>query len=107
MGYRHRQTPQHSRGHHSYPTGLSANQTYDHGGRQLRHRHIPSKHQIVTWLLEHVADINTKYLRGSDGRTAYERLFGKPIHEEGLEFGECVLWKTRQSQDMNVPMEVG
>ena len=72
--------------------------------KKLGH-HVPCKHPLVTWLVEHVADIATKYLRGSDGRTAYERLFGKQIHEEGLEFGERVLWRTRQGQDMNVLAE--
>ena len=51
--------------------------------RKLGH-HIPSKHPLVTWLVEHVADVITKYLRGSDGRTAYEPFFGKQIHEESF-----------------------
>ena len=51
--------------------------------RKLGH-HIPSKHPLVTWLVEHVADIIIQYLRGSDARTAYKRLFGKQIHEEAL-----------------------
>ena len=66
---------------------------------------VPSKHSLMTWLVEHVADVATKYLRGTDGRTAYERLFGKQVHEEGLEFGERVLWRQRSSKDMNVLLE--
>ena len=72
--------------------------------RKLGHR-VPSKHPMMSWLVEHVADVATKYLRGIDGRTAYERLFGKQIHEEGLEFGEKVLWKQRANKDMNVLLE--
>ena len=34
-----------------------------------------------------------KHLGGPDGRTGYERLFGKPPREEGLELGEVVLWR--------------
>ena len=49
----------------------------------------------MAWLVEHVGDLMTKYLRGADGRTAYERLFGKQLHEEGLEVGERVLWRRR------------
>ena len=60
--------------------------------RKLGHR-VPAKHPLMAWLVEHVADVATKYLRGVDGRTAYERLFGKQVHEECLEFGEKVLWK--------------
>ena len=59
----------------------------------------------MAWLVEHVADIVAKYLGGADGRTAYERFFGKHIHEEGLEFGERVLWKKRPSKDRNVNLE--
>ena len=50
--------------------------------------HIPSAHPVMTWLVEFVSDIITKYLQGSDGKSAYQRLFGKSVQEEGLEFGE-------------------
>ena len=56
----------------------------------------------MAWLVAHVADVVTKYLRAADGRTAYETLFGKHVHEEGLEFGERVLWRKRPSKDRNV-----
>ena len=46
-----------------------------------------------------------KYLRGSDGRTPYQRFFGKHVHEESCEFGERVLWKTRPSKDVHVLVE--
>ena len=45
----------------------------------------------MAWLVGHVADIVTKYLRSADGRTAYKVLFGKHVHEGGPEFGERVL----------------
>ena len=38
---------------------------------------IPSQHPVMTWLVECVADIVTKYMLGVDGRTCYERLFDK------------------------------
>jgi hypothetical protein len=66
---------------------------------------FPSVHPVFSWLVEHVADLATKYLQGSDGRTAYERLFGKRIHEEALAFGECVLLRKRRTQDMNVVID--
>ena len=66
---------------------------------------VPSKHPMMAWLIECVADIATKYLQGADGRTAYERLFGKQVHEEALEFGERVLWRKRRTQDMNVVLD--
>ena len=67
--------------------------------------HIPSKHPTLAWLMEHAADVVTKYLQGSDGRTGFERLFGKQVHEEGLEFGERVLWKKRKENDYNVVID--
>ena len=53
---------------------------------------LPSQHPVFSWLVEHVADVMTKYLVGVDGHTAYERLYGKAVREEGLEFGEQVLF---------------
>ena len=52
---------------------------------------IPSQHPVMAWLVECVADIATNSLRGADGRTDYESLSGKQVHEEGLELR--VLWR--------------
>ena len=49
-----------------------------------------------------MADTVTKYTQGADGRTSYERLFGKQVHEEGLEFGERVWYRKHCSNDTNV-----
>jgi hypothetical protein len=51
---------------------------------------IPSKHPIMTWLVEHVADLLNKYSVGKDGRTAYERIRGKRYHGEMIEFGRRI-----------------
>ena len=40
---------------------------------------FPSDHPMIAWLAEFVGDTCTKYLQGADGRTSYERLFGKPV----------------------------
>jgi hypothetical protein len=66
---------------------------------------FPSNHPAVTWLVEHVGDVITKYMIGVDGKTAYERLFGRPVREEGLEFGESLHWRHRPSKDMNVVLD--
>ncbi len=55
--------------------------------------------------MESVADVLTKYLQGAAGRTAYERLFGKNAHEEGLEFGARLLWRKRRTQESNVVLD--
>ena len=66
---------------------------------------IPAEHPILAWLAEAVGDMVSKHLRGQDGRTAYERLYGKPPREEGLEFGEVVLWRKPKHAGMNVLLE--
>jgi hypothetical protein len=57
--------------------------------------YIPSAHPLMTWLVEHVSDLLTKCLQGSDGKIGYGRLFGKKVHEEGLEFGEKIMFRLK------------
>ena len=59
----------------------------------------------MAWLVECVADILTKYMQGNDGKTGYERLFGKEIREEGLEFGEQIWWRKPRKQETNVILD--
>jgi len=66
---------------------------------------VPIDHPVVAWLVEFVGDVLTKYMVGVDGKTAYERLFGKKSREEHLEFGEVVLWRKPRGQDYNVVAE--
>jgi hypothetical protein len=67
--------------------------------------HIPSSHPVMAWLAERIGDVVTKYLQGADGKTAYRRLVGKHVHEEGLEFGEKVMYKLRKGPDYNVVID--
>ena len=57
------------------------------------------------WLIEHATDVMTKYLVGKDGKSAYERLFGKAVREEALEFGEGLWWRPPRTESHNVLME--
>jgi hypothetical protein len=66
---------------------------------------FPSGHPVLTWLVEHVSDIVSKYMVGLDGKTGYERLFGRPVREEALEFGELLHWRHRPARDMNVVLD--
>ena len=60
--------------------------------------HIPIDHPILSWLVEFVGENLTKYLQGADGKTAYERLYGKKIREEHLEFRRsCLVAQTSRS----------
>eukprot|EP00969_Alexandrium_andersonii_P156145 6903309-Alexandrium_andersonii.AAC.1 len=49
---------------------------------------IPGDHPVMLWLAEHAGELLTKHLMGHDGRTAFERFFGKPSRGDGYEFGE-------------------
>ena len=51
------------------------------------HECIEVDHPIFYWLVEHAADVSTKFQKGVDGKTAYERLKDKPYRGEILEFG--------------------
>ena len=42
---------------------------------------------VFAWLVEHAADVATKYLKGEDGLSAYQRLKAKECRGELLEFG--------------------
>ena len=66
---------------------------------------FPSNHLVLTWLVEHVGNVISKYMVGVDGKTSYERLFGRPVREEGLEFGETFHWRHRPAKDMNVVLD--
>jgi hypothetical protein len=35
---------------------------------------VPVTHKIITWMVEHAADLLNKFLVGPDGRTAFERV---------------------------------
>eukprot|EP00969_Alexandrium_andersonii_P229919 10154788-Alexandrium_andersonii.AAC.1 len=46
---------------------------------------IPCDHPVFAWLTEYTGDVPSKHLVSKDGKTPYERLFGNPVHKEGLE----------------------
>ena len=56
-------------------------------------REIPCTHPIITWLVEHSADLINKFGIGRGGRTAYERLKGKAYRGEMMEFGSGVYYR--------------
>ena len=66
---------------------------------------IPCSHPVFSWLTEYTGDVLSKHLVGKDGKTPYERLFGKPVHEEALEFAELLWWRPPRTAGYNVLME--
>lgn len=59
---------------------------------------LPSNHPVVAWLVRHSADIMNRYSVGADGRTPYERIRGKVMRSEAVEFGELVHYKILRSK---------
>lgn len=57
---------------------------------------VPTHHPLMTWIVPHAAECITKYLRGPDGKTLYERLFGKTLREEACEIGEQTFYRRRK-----------
>eukprot|EP00969_Alexandrium_andersonii_P058120 2560329-Alexandrium_andersonii.AAC.1 len=49
----------------------------------------------MLWLVEHAGGLLAEHLVGHDGRTAFERLFGKACRGDGYEFGEQVHYCVR------------
>ena len=54
---------------------------------------IPGDHPIMAWMVQHAAWTLTIRQRGKDGRTAYERLKGRPFHKRMVGIGEVCLAK--------------
>ena len=54
---------------------------------------LSCKHPVLSWLVEHSADLISKYQVGDDGKTAYERWKGKKFTLEEVEFGEKVHYR--------------
>ena len=54
---------------------------------------VPDKHPIFSWLVEHVARILTTRTRGSDGRTGFQRVRGKPFTKMLLQIIKQCLYK--------------
>ena len=64
---------------------------------------VPCACPVFSWLTEHAGDVLTKYLVCKDGATLDERLFGKPVRAEGLNFGECVWWRPPHDKQLYRP----
>ena len=54
-------------------------------------------HGVFAWLVEHAADVINKCRVGRDGKTAFERLKGKPHTGEFLEFGCRIMHRVSET----------
>ena len=56
-------------------------------------RRIPVDHSVMAWMVKHASWILTIRVRGKDGKTAYERLRGKPFSRKSVGIGEMCLFR--------------
>ena len=68
-----------------------------HGLEQRLGIKIKASHPVLSWIVEHAADLLSKYQAGDDGRTPYERLKGKRFSGTEVEFGEKIHHKYRKA----------
>eukprot|EP00435_Cladocopium_sp_Y103_P016599 s3099_g4.t1 len=54
---------------------------------------IPPRHPVLSWLVDYCGALISRFLRGPDGRTGYERSTGRPWRIKLPEFGENVLYQ--------------
>ena len=54
---------------------------------------VPVQHPLVEWLVEHAADVYNRAVVGTDGKTAVQRLKGKPCAGFMVPFGAAVMFR--------------
>jgi hypothetical protein len=59
---------------------------------------LSAKHPVTAWLVEHCADLISKYQVGDDGKTAYERWKGNYFTLEEIEFGEKIHYRLNNTK---------
>ena len=56
---------------------------------------IGAEHPIVKWVVRHAGVIQTLFAIGSDGKTAYDWMKGKPWRLPAAEFGERIMFEQK------------
>ena len=60
---------------------------------------IDPTHPSLVWLARHAAFLLTRFRVGTDGKTAYERTYGRSWRTPLVRFGEHILYRPRANQD--------
>ena len=63
------------------------------------------KHPILPWLVDYAGVTLSRFQRGADGRTPYERSTGKPWRVQVPEFGECIFYQPLKGEKVGSKME--
>ena len=65
--------------------------------RQIQAR-IPIDHPVIAWMIAYAAHARTMRVRGSDGRTAHQRVKGSEASTRMIPFGETCRYKGRANE---------
>ena len=60
---------------------------------------IPVFHRVIPWLVRHAAMLRTLRVRGTDGKTAQQRVRGSSSITRMLPFGEMCRYKARAHEE--------
>ena len=60
---------------------------------------IDPTHPCLVWLARHAAFLLTRFRVGTDGKTAYERTYGRSWRTPLVRYGEHILYRPRANQD--------
>ena len=97
---------------HSPPYDSQANGAVESAVKQIKGRlrtmklclerrigkRVPPKHPIVAWLVDHCAALLRFRMRGSDGKTPYERIRLRPYNGRLMCFAEKIRYKHRAKE---------
>ena len=64
-------------------------------------KRIDGNSVVIPWMVMHAAGILNIFRRGMDGRTAYQRVKGRQVQKDTVEFGECVWYLKPRSVGKN------
>ena len=66
---------------------------------------IGPKYAILPWLVDYAGATLSRYARGADGRTPYERSARKPWRLQVPEFGECIWYQPLKGEKVGSKLE--
>eukprot|EP00973_Karenia_brevis_P001575 213524-Karenia_brevis.AAC.1 len=60
---------------------------------------LPDDCPFVQWVIRWAAMVLSRFVKGSDNRTAYERTNGRECNQEVIAIGECMLFRPSRNTD--------
>ena len=54
---------------------------------------MPGNHVLFAWLVKHASEVLFRFAKGDDGKTAYQRIKGRPFNKAIVEWAEVVQYQ--------------